>query len=192
MRNLWCLVFGRSAKWSAYMSSNGKHPKLPFRSTGRSLGGRSAKISFNNNITYYTWQIWPFIVEICNCHVGGVFGVLGCWGGYIWHDCTMLTDCLLTYLFRNKRKFPTFLEESKWLSNTSHNTYPRMHLGGYIYQQICQLSVLPTRCQYQGSRSASRSANFQSWQLDVSTGGRGRSAKISFNNNITPGKYEPS
>ena len=54
-----------------------------------SLGGPSAKISFNN-ITYYTWQIWALIVEICNCHVGGVKG------GYIWHDCAVLTDCLLT------------------------------------------------------------------------------------------------
>ena len=67
------------------MSSNGKHLKLLFRSTGRSMGGRSArrsaKISFNNNITYYTWQIWALIVEICNCHVGGVLGVFqGCWG----------------------------------------------------------------------------------------------------------------
>ena len=34
----------------------------------------SAKISFNNNITYYTWQIWALIVEICNYH-GGVLGV---------------------------------------------------------------------------------------------------------------------
>ena len=35
----------------------------------------SAKIIFNNNITYYTWQIWTLLVEICNCHVGGVLGV---------------------------------------------------------------------------------------------------------------------
>ena len=50
------------------------------------LGGRSArisaKISFNNNITYYNWQIWALIVEICICHLGGVSGVFqGCWGG---------------------------------------------------------------------------------------------------------------
>ena len=43
--------------------------------------------------------------------IWGVFW--GCWGGYIWYDCTMLTDCLLPKLFRNKRKFPPFLEESK-------------------------------------------------------------------------------
>ena len=62
---------------TAYMSSNGKHLKLPFRSTGRSLGGRSAKISFNNNIMYYTWQIWALIVEICNCPLEDVLGVSG-------------------------------------------------------------------------------------------------------------------
>ena len=39
---------------------------------------------------------------------GGVEG-----SSYIWHDSTMLTDCLLLKLFRNKRKFPPFLEESK-------------------------------------------------------------------------------
>ena len=27
-----------SARWSAYMSSNSKHPKLPFSSTGKSMG----------------------------------------------------------------------------------------------------------------------------------------------------------
>ena len=31
----------------------------------------------------------------------------------------MLTDCLLTSLFRNNRKFPPFLVESKWPPNTS-------------------------------------------------------------------------
>ena len=42
-----------------------------------------------------------------------IWGVFWGWqGGYIWHDCTMLTDCLLPQLFRNKRKFPPFLEES--------------------------------------------------------------------------------
>ena len=35
------------------------------------------------------------------------------WGCYIWHDSTVQTDCLLLKLFRNKRKFPPFLEESK-------------------------------------------------------------------------------
>ena len=45
------------------------------------LGVPSAKISCNINITYYTWQIWALIVEICNCHVGGVLGVLGMSGG---------------------------------------------------------------------------------------------------------------
>ena len=50
---------------------------------GRSAD-RSAKISFHNNMTYETWQIWALIVEICNCHVGGFwgcFGVLGSQGG---------------------------------------------------------------------------------------------------------------
>ena len=30
---------GRSDRWSAYMSPNSKHPKLPFRSTGRFTWG---------------------------------------------------------------------------------------------------------------------------------------------------------
>ena len=34
-------------------------------------------------------------------------------GCYIWHDSTMLTDCLLLKLFSDKRKFPPFLAESK-------------------------------------------------------------------------------
>ena len=55
-------------------------------SGGRSAG-RSAKISLNTHMTYETWQIWVLIVDICNCHVGSVLGVLGgVKGGYIWHD----------------------------------------------------------------------------------------------------------
>ena len=38
---------GRSGRSSAYMTSNGKHPKLPFRSTGRSMRSRSATRSAN-------------------------------------------------------------------------------------------------------------------------------------------------
>ena len=37
-------------------------------------GGPSAKISFNNNITYHTWQISALIVEI-------LIGIWGCFGG---------------------------------------------------------------------------------------------------------------
>ena len=69
------------------------------------LGGRSAKITFNNNSTYYTLQIWALIVEICNCHVGGVDkGVKGDMT-YMsdmtvqWHDCT---DWLFTNLIIQK------------------------------------------------------------------------------------------
>ena len=55
------------------------------------LGGRSArisaKISFNNNITYYNWQIWALIVEICICHLGGVSGVLR------WFTYDMTVQC---------------------------------------------------------------------------------------------------
>ena len=50
-----------------------------------SVGGPSARFSFNNNITYYTWQIWALIVEICSCHVGVFWwcfgGLRGCQGG---------------------------------------------------------------------------------------------------------------
>ena len=46
--------------------------------------------------------------------MGGFFRGVGVSRGcYIPHDSTMLTDCLLPKLFRNKRKFPPFLEESK-------------------------------------------------------------------------------
>ena len=38
------LLGGPSARQSVYMSSNGKHPKLPFRSTGRSWGGPSTRV----------------------------------------------------------------------------------------------------------------------------------------------------
>ena len=94
---------GRSARWSAYMSSNGKHLKLPFRSTARCMGDRSArksaKISFNNSITYYTWQIWALIVEICNCHVGVFWGCQGCQGGlhliWLYNDNWMFTTLII-------------------------------------------------------------------------------------------------
>ena len=59
-------------------------------------GGTSAKISFNNDIIYYTRQIWALIVEICIYHVWMFWGVGGIEGGYIWHEYTMLTECLLT------------------------------------------------------------------------------------------------
>ena len=53
---------------------------LPMGVGGRSAR-RSAKISFNNNIKYYSWQIWTLRFEICNCVVGVALGVSGeCWG----------------------------------------------------------------------------------------------------------------
>ena len=54
------------------------HPTIyiPWYIWGSGSARKSAKITFNNNITYYTWQIWALIVEICNCHFGECF-----WGG---------------------------------------------------------------------------------------------------------------
>ena len=74
-----------------------------------SLGGLSAKISFNNNITYYTWQIWALIVVF-------VIVMWGCFGSVkgVTSDMTYNANWLFTNLklFRNKTKFPPFLEES--------------------------------------------------------------------------------
>ena len=58
-------------------------------------------------------QSWNLLISFGGCF-GDVSWVPRCFKGcYIWHDSTMLTDCLLLKLFRNKRKFPPFLEESK-------------------------------------------------------------------------------
>ena len=116
-----------------------------------SLGGPSAKISFKTNITFYTWQIWALIVEICNCHVGVFGGDRGCQGGYIWHDCTMLTVYYPNYS-QIRGNSHLFLKNPKWLPNMSHNIYPMMHLGGRS-----------------ASRSWRRSANCHSWPLHVSS-----------------------
>ena len=118
------LLGGPSARQSAYISSNGKHLKLPFRSTGRSwgvhlpkyvclpsfvyqysrhlccitLGGSSAQVICQNQLSqqYYILHLANMSPHSWNCHVWGVLGCFrGCCGGYIWQDCTMLTDCLL-------------------------------------------------------------------------------------------------
>ena len=52
-----------------------------------------------------------------------------------WHQSTMLTDCLLPWLFRNKNKFPPFLEESKMAAKytplyISHDALQLLFLGG--------------------------------------------------------------
>ena len=69
---------------SAKVDSSAKIGVAVFKSSILdSVGGSYNKISFNNNITYCTWQIQALIPEICNCHVGHVwvfwrcFGVLG-------------------------------------------------------------------------------------------------------------------
>ena len=51
-------------------------------------------------------------------------------GCYIWHASTMLTDCLLLKLFRNKENSHLFLKNPKWLPKASHNIYPIMDLWG--------------------------------------------------------------
>ena len=92
-----------------------------------------------------------------------ILGVLR--GHYIWHDSTLLSDCLLLKLFSNKRKFPPFHEESKMASKyipyyICHNAF----VGGWIdlpvdvlIWNLLKLSFLATRCQYAGGTSASRS-----------------------------------
>ena len=78
----------------------------------------SAKISFNNSITYNTWQIWTLIDEICNYLVGDVLQVFWrwwrCWGGYIWYDCTMLTVYYPNYSEITGNSH-LFLKNTKWL-----------------------------------------------------------------------------
>ena len=103
--------------------------------SAHSQGGPSAKISFNNNITYYTWQIWALIVEICNCHVwqcfGGASGVLGHQGGL---HLTWLYNAETVYYpnySQIRGNSHLFLKNPKWLPNTSHNIYPMMHCWGW-------------------------------------------------------------
>ena len=68
-------LFLKNLKWLPNLSHNIYH--IMYLGIGGKSARRSAKISFNNNITYYTWQIWVLIVEICNCHMGG----WGCFKG---------------------------------------------------------------------------------------------------------------
>ena len=63
---------------------------------------------------YYILHLANMSPHSWNCHVWGVLG--GVEGGYIWHDCTMLTDYLLPSLFRNNRKFPPFHAEYKMVA----------------------------------------------------------------------------
>ena len=73
-------LFWKNPKWLPNLSHN-IYPMMHL-GVGDKSARRSAKISFNNNITYYTWQIWVLIVDICNCHVGGVLGMFwGCFRG---------------------------------------------------------------------------------------------------------------
>ena len=66
---------GLSAKFGV-AGIQGISALLPVGDGGRTAR-RSAKIRFNNNITYYSWQIWALIVEICNCDVGVLWGFFG-------------------------------------------------------------------------------------------------------------------
>ena len=68
------------------------------------LGGQSAKVCssakfcvlvFKANITCQSWNLLLSFVR-CFRGISGMFwGVLKCWRGYIWHHCTMLSNCLL-------------------------------------------------------------------------------------------------
>ena len=86
--------------------------------------------------------------------IWGVFwgsgGVKRC---YIWHDCTVLTDCLLLKLFRNKRKISTF----SWRIQNGCQIHPIiyisiMHFGEGVDLPVdlliwnLKLPFLATRC----------------------------------------------
>ena len=55
---------GRSASWSANMSSNSKHLKLPFRSSGRSASWSANMRSNSRNVKL------PFLITICHYQRG--------------------------------------------------------------------------------------------------------------------------
>ena len=97
------------------------------------LGGRSArrsaKISFNNNITYYTWQIWALIVEICNCHVGVFQGVLG-------HG--VLRGLHLTWLYSANWLFTTLIiQKYKYIPTFSWRIQNGCQIHPIIYIPWC-------------------------------------------------------
>ena len=88
---------------SAKVGSSAKFGVAVFKaSILHSQGGEgpSAKISFNNNITYYTWQMWALIVECCNCHVGVLWW---CWG--------MSSGLHLTWLYSANWLFTTLINQ---------------------------------------------------------------------------------
>ena len=136
---------------------------------GRRSAGRSAMISFNNNITYHTWQIWALIVEICNCHLGCVLRVSGV-SREVTSDMTVNANWLFTVLIIQKwKEIPTF----SWrMQNGSQihpiNIYPMMHLVGRCANRCANCKSWPQDVSM-GGRSASRSANCHSWPQDVSS-----------------------
>ena len=90
--------------------------------------------------TLHVKQIWALILEICYCHLEGV---LRMFQGCVTSDITL--PCSLTVYYPNyseiKRNSHLFLQNPKWLPNTSYNIYTMMHcnccclfLGG-----ICQI-----------------------------------------------------
>ena len=94
------------------------------------------------------------IFEICYCHLEGV---LGCFrvlrGCHIWHHSTMLTDCLLPYLLRNKKKFPPF---SQGIQNGCQ-MHPIIYIQwciaivvGFLGDVAKFKLILTMRCQYEG------------------------------------------
>ena len=122
-------LFLKNPKWLPNLSHN-IYPMMHL-GVGVHLSGDLPRSAFNNNITYYTWQIWLLIVEICKCYVRGVLGMF--WGVKgVTSDMTV--QCSLTVYNPNyseiKGNSHLFLKNPTWLPHSSHNIYPMMHLGG--------------------------------------------------------------
>ena len=116
-------------------------------------GGPTDMISFNNNIIYYTWQIWALIVEFCNCHVGGVLGVLGSVEGLHLTWLYSANWLYTTLIIQKWKEIPTF----SWRIQNGCQIHPIIYIPWCIW----------------GDRSVGsswgRSANCHSWPLDVNS-----------------------
>ena len=108
-----------------------------------------------------------------------------CWGCQGGVTSYITLQCSLTVYYPNysevKRNSHLFLENPKWLPNTSHNIYTMMYCnccylflgGGRSARRSAKVElILTTRCQYwEGDLPADLPKLNSSWPLDVSTGG---------------------
>ena len=99
--------------WALMVNIQNCHSDQLVHLQGGTSARTSAKISFNNNITHYIWQIWALIVEVCNYHVGVFWGVSGvfweCWDVEgITSDMDIQCWVFTNLIIQKYKEIPTF------------------------------------------------------------------------------------